>query len=501
MKKPGLRISTSFILLVSSLVLLFIHFGNTRSVVINGNTSEPQIHSPPSDSPDEAESLCEAEVISNQKRHVPIISPTPRFLARKLNGKIICRILDDHTGNVIKDGVVFYNFVEYDWENWIKTAYRNGCNDINDSRLHGNNVRNIKLAKTLLSLTHIEDKTELGNQVSALLWNKQSEKKVEPDRDGVFVIDVKREGKYQILARLSTNSIAVSKRVYLNITIEQPEREVDVFLSTRSVSISGRLYDASGNGIEYPEVRIMSAKRVFAGNNISRFFKKVKGDKDGFYTIDGISPGIFQIRAFKRPFASSAIRIAVEDDYNLDLYFDEYFEITIRVLDVDGKPTSGSSVKWEISNIETDIPSCMNSGKTDSQGSLKIKGLKKGEWLSVFAAHDGMYGKIQVQCIEHKEISIVLDNAIESTGNGVIEGSIMMEDGNLVKAEIFLTKKSGIVSAKTDLNGRFKFEGLEYREYKLKIVPCNSALSKGVRIKNIRVSPDEVGLVVKLEVK
>jgi len=266
--------------------------------------------------------------------------------------------------------------------------------------------------------------------------------------DGAYVLENVETGEA---------TLAFSRRGLLplrkNVTLSEPSAEVDAKLGG-GASIGGVVVDSAGAAVADAEVRVLSA----ADPEMSRV---ASTDGGGAFTLEGVAPGHYEVRASKRGFAD-----AVQRDVDVTA------SSTLRLILGGGAAIAGRVSGLSASELRTAVIQAASSEATataavDAGGSYRIEGAPSGTVrVSARTGQNSIRNSPvkSVQVEPGQTVTVDFDFAGDITVRGRVTRSGTAVPGASVS---FLPRTTGNRAARTsaDSRGNYEITGIDEGSY------------------------------------
>lgn len=268
--------------------------------------------------------------------------------------------------------------------------------------------------------------------------------------DGVFEFHDVAPGDYQLAA--SKGRLAGRSRSAITVAIGSYVGDATVEVEPAR-SIKGRVSGPNG-GVGGAKVLLRPARST--GNVVGR----VQSGADGLYTIEGVLPGAYQLRAESSGLAPAIRDVVVGDNDadGVDLRLEAGGEVSGTVFAKGSVPVEGAVVSASVEDGEFRTTSA--SARTGADGRFRLEGLGVG-LLYVSAKHP-VHGRsdappAQLAAGEKKQFTLAFDEA-----NASVEGKVSWEDGSpAAGVSVRANPTHGDpVATQTDARGQYRLGSL-----------------------------------------
>ncbi len=267
----------------------------------------------------------------------------------------------------------------------------------------------------------------------------------ETDDDGQYRIEGISPGPHTLEARASGY-----RRAVRDVEAAVEPRRVD-FQLDRGLEISGRVVDDGGNPV------------ADAGVSLSRADREPQDaatEADGTFRLSGVEDGDYILMAVKRGYSSgpvSKVTVAGAPVTGIELKLNpSEGTITGRLTGLEFS---------QLSRVRVWVNAGLNFGTVDAEGSYRISHVAPGHWeVRATVPDTPLHAKGEVT-LEPGDSEARLD--LNFGGGHTLTGVVLRNGEPLAGAALLLTRPGQTLRASADLQGAFRFEGLEDGTYEL----------------------------------
>jgi uncharacterized GH25 family protein len=267
----------------------------------------------------------------------------------------------------------------------------------------------------------------------------------ETDDDGQYRIEGISPGPHTLAATAEGY-----RRAVRDVEAAVEPRKVD-FQLDRGLEISGRVVDDGGNPVPDAGVSLFgTGKRS----------QDAATEADGTFRLSGVEDGDYVLEALKRGYSSGPV----------------------RKLTVAGAPVSGIELKLtpsegtitgrltglefsQLARVRVWVSAAFNLGTVDVEGSYRISHLAPGHWRVQATVPDTPLHAEGEVTLEPDAAEARLD--LNFGGGHTLTGVVLRNGEPLAGAALILTRPGQALRTSADLQGAFRFEGLEDGSYEL----------------------------------
>ncbi|HEY4592875.1 MAG TPA: carboxypeptidase regulatory-like domain-containing protein, partial [Thermoanaerobaculia bacterium] len=240
------------------------------------------------------------------------------------------------------------------------------------------------------------------------------------------------------------------RRAVRDVEAAAEPRKVD-FQLDRGLEISGRVVDDEGTPVADAGVSLFRAGGEPQG---------APTEADGTFRLSGVEDGDYVLQAVKRGYSSGPVR-----------------KVTVA-----GAPVSGIELKLnpsegtitgrltglefsQLARVRVWVSASFNVGAVDAEGSYRISHLAPGPWKVQATVPDTPLHAEGEVTLEPGASEARLD--LNFGGGHTLSGVVLRNGEPLAGAALLLTRPGQSLRASADLQGAFRFEGLEDGTYEL----------------------------------
>lgn len=288
--------------------------------------------------------------------------------------------------------------------------------------------------------------------------------------DGTFRIEGLPAVQFRLVARAAGHSPAQK-------TLVDPDSEdVQLRLSPNS-SITGTVRTADGKPVKSFGILVWNLGRNGYVNDPLRDLQRFDS-ADGSYTVEDVPPGKYKVQAFANDWAptwTKGFAVGRVHVHGVDVEMQLGAALHGTVVDLDGKPVAGASVRL-IDNAYLPTPlagllfgkySVFGTTSTDAEGAFRFERLDAGTFQVEVTARG-------YPALYRKDLATVLGEdkdagAVTLLPGGRIEGTVL-DDQNLPErgaTVTILAEDGSTFETRADQKGEFEFAAVPPRSYQI----------------------------------
>jgi protocatechuate 3,4-dioxygenase beta subunit len=273
--------------------------------------------------------------------------------------------------------------------------------------------------------------------------------------DGAFRIEDVAPGSFELKAQAPGRQSA--ERSNLEVAGGQDLQGVEVVLPAGAV-LAGRVL-ASGRPVPGAEVQLVEPETSIARMLINP--PRANADGDGYYRLDGITPGARDFQVEAKGFRRAARELEVrEGDNALDFALEAGVEISGRVVDGDGTPVAAAQVLLKEGFNSWDLPTAASG----PDGTFTLTGVADGTY-KISARKEGFVfgGGGEEVTVAGTSLSGV---EVELITGGAIVGQLTGLDFTEL-SQVSVSVDGGFHTGRVSPDGNYRIEQVEPGERKV----------------------------------